>query len=71
MTDWMVVAAASSDDPGKVKKLRAYTLTPGDAHVYNEGDVHAPSRAGPTRLIRIEGVNMERTTRARYEPVPE
>lgn len=71
MTDWMVVAAASSDYPGKVTKLRDYTLTPGDAHVYNEGDVHAPSRAGPTRLIRIEGVNMERITRARYEPVRE
>jgi predicted metal-dependent enzyme (double-stranded beta helix superfamily) len=71
MTDWSVVAAASSDQAGKVKKLREYTLTPGDAHVYNEGDVHAPSRAGPTRLIRIEGINMERGARARYEPVRE
>jgi len=71
MTDWRVVAAASSDQPGKVKKLREYTLTPGHAHVYNEGDVHAPSQAGPARLIRIEGINMERVARARYEPVRE
>jgi hypothetical protein len=69
MTDWQVVEAATADEPGKVKMLREYALTPGLAHVYNEGDVHSPSRAGPTRLIRIEGTNLERVARARYEPV--
>ena len=69
MTDWLLVEAASPDKPGKVKKLREYTLTPGLAHVYNEGDLHAPSRAGPTRLIRIEGTNLERVVRLRYEAV--
>jgi predicted metal-dependent enzyme (double-stranded beta helix superfamily) len=67
MTDWAVVEAASPGKPGKVKKLREYTLTPGVAHVYNEGDLHAPSRAGPTRLIRIEGTNLEKVARLRYE----
>ena len=52
-----------------MKKLREYALTPGLAHVYNEGDLHAPSRAGPTRLIRIEGTNMEKVARGKYEPV--
>ena len=69
MSDWMLVDAASPDR--KVKELRKYTLTPGLAHVYNEGDLHAPSRAGPTRLIRIEGTNMERVARRKYEPVQE
>jgi predicted metal-dependent enzyme (double-stranded beta helix superfamily) len=69
MTDWTLLEPASPGSAGKVRKLREYTLTPGLAHVYNEGDLHAPSRAGPTRLIRIEGINMERVARARYEPV--
>jgi hypothetical protein len=69
MTDWTLLDAASPGQPGKVKKRREYTLTPGLAHVYNEGDLHSPSRAGPTRLIRIEGTNMERVARMRYEPV--
>ncbi|NPC55317.1 hypothetical protein [Caenimonas soli] len=69
MSDWTLVDAASLDH--KVKELRKYTLTPGRAHVYNEGDLHAPSRAGPTRLIRIEGTNMERVARRKYEPVQE
>jgi predicted metal-dependent enzyme (double-stranded beta helix superfamily) len=69
MTDWTLVEPATAGQPGKIRPLRAYTLTPGVAHLYNEGDLHAPSRAGPTRLIRIEGTNMERVTRGRYQPV--
>ena len=63
MSDWSVV------QPGKVKKLREYTMTPGSAHVYNEGDIHAPTRIGPNRLVRIEGTNLERVRRGKYEPV--
>jgi len=54
---------------GKVRRLRSYALGPGMAHVYNEGDVHSPRRDGPTRLIRIEGANMERVRRLSYERV--
>ena len=71
MTDWALVAPASASQPGKVRKVRDYKLTPGLAHVYNEGDLHAPSRAGPTRLIRLEGTNMDRVTRLKYEPLQE
>jgi len=39
------------------------------AHLYNEGDLHAPRRNGPTKLIRIEGVNLGGIRRARYEAV--
>ena len=71
MTDWLPLEPAAPGRPGKVKKLREYTLTPGVAHVYNEGDVHAPRRNGPARLVRIEGTNLERVARGRYEPVGE
>jgi hypothetical protein len=71
MTDWALVQAPSVGRPGKVRKLREYTLTPGVAHVYNEGDMHAPSRTGPTRLIRVEGTNLEKVPRVKYEPVDE
>ena len=67
MTDWTLVEPASADKPGLVKKGRDYKLMPGDAHVYNEGDLHSPSRAGPTRLIRIEGTNMDKVKRLKYE----
>ena len=67
MSDWMLVERATDDNPGKVRHARTYTLEPGMAHVYNEGDLHSPRRDGPTRLIRIEGTNMDKVRRLRYE----
>jgi predicted metal-dependent enzyme (double-stranded beta helix superfamily) len=69
MNDWQVVASPSADQPGRVRHVRAYRLTPGMAHVYNEGDVHSPRRDGPTRLIRIEGRNMDKVGRASFTKV--
>jgi hypothetical protein len=69
MSDWQLLEPASAEKPGKVKKKREYKLTPGVAHVYNEGDLHSPARAGPTRLIRIEGTNMEKVKRFKFEAV--
>ncbi len=69
MSDWALVQAPAPGQLGQVRKLREYTLTPGVAHVYNEGEMHAPSRTGPNRLIRIEGTNLETVSRGKYEPV--
>jgi len=69
MFDWELVSPAGPSVTGKVKYKKDYVLKPGIAHVYNEGDLHSPSRAGATRLIRIEGTNMEHVTRYRFEAV--
>ena len=69
MTDYALVAVASADKPGKAKALRTYKLTPGTAYLYNEGDLHSPRRTGPTQLIRLEGMNMDRIKRLRFEAV--
>jgi predicted metal-dependent enzyme (double-stranded beta helix superfamily) len=69
MNDWALVEKATETRPGKVRHVRSYHLKPGMAHVYNEGDLHSPRRDGPTRLIRIEGTNMDRVKRLAYEKV--
>jgi hypothetical protein len=69
MSDWELLEPAAQDKPGKVRRLRSYTLKPGMAHVYNEGDLHSPRRDGPTRLIRVEGQNMEKVRRLSYQAV--
>jgi predicted metal-dependent enzyme (double-stranded beta helix superfamily) len=69
MSDYALVQPPAGGAPGQVRKTRSYKLTPGAVHVYNEGDLHSPSRAGPTRLIRIEGTNMEKVQRAKYVEV--
>jgi len=69
MNDWALVEPAGETKPGKVRHVRSYPLKPGMAHVYNEGDLHSPRRDGPTRLIRIEGTNMDKVKRLAYEKV--
>ena len=69
MTEWEVVEAASEAKAGKVRKLKTYPLEPGMSQVYNEGQLHSPKREGPTKLIRIEGMNMDGVARLAYEPV--
>jgi hypothetical protein len=69
MSDWDKLEAATADKTGKVKRRRVYTLKPGMAYVYNEGDLHSPRREGSTKLIRIEGANMDRVKRLKYEAV--
>lgn len=63
MTDWKIVKPVSGDNPALVEQTRSYSLKPGDAHIYLAGDVHAPLRNGPTRLIRVEGENCDHITR--------
>ena len=69
MTDWEAVERPNGDQPGKVKAVRTYKLQPGDAHVYQEGDLHSPGRDGPTRLVRIEGMNMAGVKRDSFRPI--
>lgn len=69
MTDYSPVARPTEGQPGKARRVRDYKLTPGMAFLYNEGDLHSPRHDGPTRLIRIEGRNMDKTKRLPYELV--
>jgi len=69
MNDYALVEAASPDKTGKARVTRTYKLTPGVAHVYNEGDLHSPKRVDSTQLIRIEGRNMEKVKRYKFETV--
>jgi len=69
MSDYQLLEAAAIGKAGKVRKTKTYKLTPGIAHVYNEGDLHSPKRVSSTKLIRIEGVNMEKVKRLKFEAV--
>lgn len=69
MTDYEKLAPASEGVLGKARPMRDYKLVPGDAYVYNEGDLHSPRREGSTRLIRIEGRNVETIRRYPYQRV--
>lgn len=69
MSDWRVVEKPDGDTPGRVEHIRTYTLEPGDARAYLAGDVHSPKRVASTKLIRIEGKNMDTVTRDKFDAV--
>jgi hypothetical protein len=69
MTDWECLQRPSANSPGKAKRIRDYVMKPGDAYLYDIGVLHSPERKGSTRLLRIEGVNMDRVSRLPYEAV--
>jgi hypothetical protein len=64
MTDWRVVRKGDGAEPTLVEPARTYPMHPGDAHLYDVGDVHSPRRELPVKLIRIEGENLDRVTRS-------
>jgi hypothetical protein len=66
MTEWKVLKKPSNGEAGVVEKARSYRMSPGDAYLYHIGDVHSPSRDGETRLLRVEGMNMDNVTRDKF-----
>jgi predicted metal-dependent enzyme (double-stranded beta helix superfamily) len=67
MSDWKLLQKPANGAPGKVEKARTYELQPGVAHLYNEGDLHSPRRVADTRLIRIEGQDLTKVKRDKFE----
>ena len=64
MTDWKIVEPGAGDAPALVEPTNTYTLKPGDAHYYDVGAVHSPSRKNPVKLIRVEGANLDHIQRS-------
>ena len=64
MTDWKIVTKGNGDEPSIVEPVRTYLMNPGDAHLYDVGDVHSPKREAPVKLIRIEGRNLDHVQRS-------
>ena len=64
MTDWRIVKKGEGDEPSLVEPTKTYVLKPGDSHFYDVGVVHSPKRDGLTKLVRIEGANLDRIKRS-------
>ena len=67
MTDWRIVKKGDGDQPSLVEPVKTYTMKPGDAHVYDVGFVHSPKRTAATKLIRIEGKNLDHVMRSKIK----
>ena len=64
MTDWRIVKKGDGTNPTLVEPERTYVMKPGDSHLYEVGAVHSPKRDTLTKLVRIEGANLDRIKRS-------
>ena len=64
MTDWRIVKKGEGNEPTLVEPANTYVLKPGDSHFYDVGVVHSPKRDGLTKLVRIEGTNLDHIQRS-------
>jgi hypothetical protein len=69
MTAWDCVARPTETVPGQAKFNHNYVMKPGDAYLYDIGVLHSPERERSTRLLRIEGMNMDKVKRRPYEAI--
>jgi hypothetical protein len=47
-----------------VEPAKTYVLRPGDSHFYDVGVIHSPKRDGLTKLVRVEGRNLDHVQRS-------
>ena len=64
MTDWRILQKGDGANPTLVEPERTYVMKPGDSHFYDVGVVHSPNRDTLTKLVRIEGANLDRIKRS-------
>lgn len=64
MTDWKIIKKGAGEDASLVEPMRTYAMKPGDAMFYDVGFVHSPNRQEPTKLVRIEGANLDHVKRS-------
>ncbi len=67
MTEYDKITPPADGEPGRVTTRKSYVLEPGMAVAYQIGDLHAPKRADETRLIRMEGQNLDGVKRDKYK----
>lgn len=64
MTDWKIVENGDENNPMLVKPTESYVLKRGDCHLYEIGDIHSPIISAGTKLIRVEGQNLDHIQRS-------
>lgn len=69
MTEYDQVSKPEGETPGRARPTKTYRMEPGQAVAYPVGALHSPKREGETRLIRMEGADVSKMKRDKYERV--
>ncbi|MFK7965969.1 MAG: hypothetical protein AB8C46_18570 [Burkholderiaceae bacterium] len=64
MTDWEIIEQGTETSPALVRPTGQQTMKRGDCYLYEVGQVHSPIMGKGTKLIRIEGANLDHIQRS-------
>ena len=67
MTDWSIVEVGDDTRPTLVKPVGKVEMKRGDCFLYQVGQVHSPIIGRGTKLIRIEGANLDNIQRSNIQ----
>jgi hypothetical protein len=66
MTLWSVDKSAATE--GKVRPIRTFRLAPGQAGLFDVGEIHSIDYAAGAKFVRVTGVDMSHETRRVFDP---
>ena len=69
MTDWRAIKPTTAIRQGWSSRCAPTPSSGAMPGFYHEGDIHSPRREGSTKLIRIEGMNLDGVPRGYFDPV--
>jgi predicted metal-dependent enzyme (double-stranded beta helix superfamily) len=64
MTEWKIVKQGAGETPTLVEPVRIYEMKAGDCMFYATGAVHSPRMSPATKLVRVEGGNLDHVKRS-------
>ena len=67
MTEWKRTDDGADSARADLAEVRTYRLEPGQAGLYDVGEIHSIDFPDDTRLVRVTGVDLDRIDRTAYD----
>ena len=68
MTEWERTDDGTDPKKAALKVKRRYRLTPGQAGIFQNGDIHSIDYPENARFIRVTGANLDEIDRVKFDP---
>lgn len=67
MTEWQREDDGSDPSHAKVKAVKKYRLNPGQAGIYQDGDIHSIDYPDNARFVRVTGTDLDKIDRIKID----
>jgi predicted metal-dependent enzyme (double-stranded beta helix superfamily) len=68
MIEWEREDDSADPKRARLKPIKKYRLTPGNAGIYQNGAIHSINYPDHARFVRVTGTNLDKIDRVRFDP---